>query len=293
MSSFGKFHPIVLFVYYAEVLLFSMFFIHPLVLIPSLLGAVIFYGLLVRRDVLFRDMGYYFLLFLLFTFTNPLFSHNGETILFYLNDQAITFEAIVYGAMVATMIVSVIFWCKCCQLVMTTDKFLYLFGKAIPKLSLLLSMTLRYIPLYKQQVKKVREAQKCMGLYQKQSLWEKLLGGLRIFDSVFGWAVENAVDTADSMAARGYGRKNRTNFILFRFRSRDVILLLVLWSALILFVIGYQKGWLSFHYYPVITKMSLEGKNIGQAVLIMLFMLIPTGIESEGKIVWNYLRSKI
>lgn len=77
-----------------------------------------------------------------------------------MNDNPVTLEAILYGAGVSVMLIGIMFWCKCYNQVMTSDKFVYLFGKAIPKLSLVLSMALRFIPVFKSQMKKISQVQK-------------------------------------------------------------------------------------------------------------------------------------
>ncbi|MCQ5187628.1 energy-coupling factor transporter transmembrane protein EcfT, partial [Streptococcus parasanguinis] len=46
---------------------------------------------------------------------------------------------------------------------MTTDKFVYLFGRVIPALSLVLSMVFRFVPKFSAQVKVIRNGQKCVG----------------------------------------------------------------------------------------------------------------------------------
>ena len=46
---------------------------------------------------------------------------------------------------------------------MTSDKFVYLFGRIIPALSLVLSMTLRFIPKFQAQIHTVSNAQRCVG----------------------------------------------------------------------------------------------------------------------------------
>ncbi|MEI3176077.1 MAG: hypothetical protein V8S96_06110 [Lachnospiraceae bacterium] len=69
---------------------------------------------------------------------------------------------------------------------------------------------------------------------------DKVRGGVRVFDSLVSWSMENSIDTADAMKARGYGLPGRTNFSLFRFRQRDVILLCIMggFSAVILACFG-------------------------------------------------------
>ena len=43
--------------------------------------------------------------FLLMAFANPLLVHNGETVLFFMNDNPVTLEAMIYGGMSSLMIV--------------------------------------------------------------------------------------------------------------------------------------------------------------------------------------------
>lgn len=89
-----------------------------------------------KRSEIPGNIGFYVPLFLMVAVTNPLFSHNGVTPLFFLNGNPVTLEAFIYGIAIAVMVIAIIMWCKCCSEVMTSDKLLYLFGRVIPKLSL-------------------------------------------------------------------------------------------------------------------------------------------------------------
>ena len=146
---------------------------------------------------------FFFCLFFMLAVMNPIFIHSGETILFFMNDNPVTLEALIYGTVSAGMLVGVLLWCKCYTTILTTDKFLYLFGKIIPKMGLILSMVFRFIPLFKLQIHKINQAQKTMGLYATDSIPDKIGGGMRVFDSLLAWSMENSIDTADSMKARG------------------------------------------------------------------------------------------
>lgn len=95
---------------------------------------------------------------------DPAFNHEGATILPYLpSGNPLTLESIVYGLSAAAMMASVILWFSCYNAVMTSDKFVYLFGWVIPALSLVLSMALRFAPKFKAQLHTVSEAQRCVG----------------------------------------------------------------------------------------------------------------------------------
>ena len=79
--------------------------------------------------------------FLISALVNPLFNHEGVTLLFYFRTgNPLTLESIVYGLASGVMLVSVLNWFSCYQVIMTSDKFIYLFGKLIPAMSLILSI---------------------------------------------------------------------------------------------------------------------------------------------------------
>lgn len=94
---------------------------------------------------------------------NPLSNHRGVTVLFYLNDNAITLEAILYGLASAAMLVSVVMWFSCFNKIMTSDKIIYLFGRMIPVIALLLSMCFRFIPLLKARFREIHDGRNVWG----------------------------------------------------------------------------------------------------------------------------------
>ncbi len=293
MRAFSLYHPSVLFAYFIGVALLTLLTRQPFLLAFSLLGAILFAAMLESKKAVLVSMGFYGPMFLLIAAVNPLFSHNGVTPLFFLNDNPVTLEAILYGAAIAGMIISILYWCRCYNSVMSSDKFIYLFGKTIPKLSLILAMALRFVPLFLIQIKKIHRTQKTMGLYATTSVVDRLRGRLRVFSAIITWSVENAVDTAASMRARGYGLPGRTNFSLFRFRLRDFVMLgllglLFAWTAR-----EFMKGTLAFAFYPRISEIKLSGYALAGYGGVLALMLIPFLIEVKENMRWNYFRSKI
>lgn len=76
--------------------------------------------------------------------------------------------------------VTVIIWFSCYNVVMTSDKFIYIFGKILPALSLIFSMVLRFVPRYLAQIKVISNAQKCIGRDVSQEISSRVRGmGLR------------------------------------------------------------------------------------------------------------------
>ncbi|MEG3068939.1 MAG: energy-coupling factor transporter transmembrane component T [Syntrophaceticus schinkii] len=293
MSRFESFHPLVIFLYYVIVLFVTMFTNHPIVLLCALTGGIAFSGTLSTGRQLLSDIGFYLLLFILLSLANPLFTHNGETVLFFMNDNPVTKEAFVYGEFIAIMIIAVIFWSKCLNQVMTTDKVLFLFGRVVPKLSLILAMALRFIPLFKRQAIIINNSQKTMGLYAADNIPDKVKGTVRVFDSLIGWSIENSLETADSMKARGYGLPERSAFSIFSMHRSDLMMFGLMASFLLLFFTGKHAGLLIFQYYPTLGQIYYSGWSVGLYALTALFMFFPSIIEIMEKIKWKYLESKI
>lgn len=190
MKAFGNVHPFVLLVYFLSVLTVTMFAANPVLSLTALLGGILFCAMLVRRSRVPGDIGFYVPLFLLVAVTNPLFSHNGVTPLFFLNGNPVTLEALLYGFALAVAVVGVLLWCKGYSEVMTGDKFLYLFGSVIPRLALVLSMALRFVPQFRRQMRRVRCAQKTMGLYAARGYTDKVRSAGRVFLAMIAWSLE-------------------------------------------------------------------------------------------------------
>ena len=51
---------------------------------------------------------------------------------------------------------------------------------------------------------------------------------MNILSILVTWILEDSIDTADSMNARGYGLNGRTSFSIYRLDKRDKIILLII-----------------------------------------------------------------
>lgn len=165
-DAFSGCHPFLNFFYFAVVFLFTMFNQHPVFLLISYIAAVMYAFLLngwkktLKQNFLITLPG-----LLIVALLNPLFNHYGVTMLYYVEASGnwITLEALVYGLVLGAVMFIVIQWFSCYNCVMTTDKFVYLFGRIIPALSLVLSMALRFVPRFTTQLRVIRNGQKAMG----------------------------------------------------------------------------------------------------------------------------------
>ena len=290
MRNFKDHNPIAVAVYFFTTAGIAMFCMDPLLLLLSLVGALLCHGLITgwRQG---RVHLFMLLFFAGMTLLNPLVSHRGATVLFVMNHNPVTLEALIYGAAAAGMIISVMYWFRAFTHVMTSDKLLYLFGALSPKLSLILAMTLRYVPLFGQQIRKVQQSQQALGLYKDDNLIDRFRGGLRVFSVMVTWALENGIVTADSMTARGYGIGRRTHFSLFRWKTGDVLLLvlsLLLGAGTLLGLSGHEVTFYPLYRVPPMTLRALAGY-----CAYALLTLLPTIIQGKEALQWHCLKSSI
>jgi len=265
----------------------AMFSMDPLLLGLALLGSITTFLLVGGKD----GHGWAALLFFGMALLNPLTYHNGATVLFVMNNNPITLEATLYGLAAAGMIVAVMYFFRSFSLIMTSDKLMYLLGGLSPRLALLLSMTLRYVPLFSQQAKKVQQTQRALGLYKDDNIVDGFRGGLRVFSVMVTWTLENGIITADSMTARGYGTGRRSRFSIFRWTRDDVLLLLatLLLTALTIWGVADRN----VAYYPSFTATSVTARALAGFIAYGLLTWLPAIITGKEALKWHCLRSKI
>lgn len=293
-DTFSQYHPCINFGFFVSVIGISMFIMHPIFLGISLLGAITYSIYLNGKRALRFNIFMVVPALLLMAIINPTFNHRGETILLYVNDNPLTLESIIYGVVTAAMLVAMILWFSCYNSVMTSDKFIYIFGRVIPSLSLLFSMVLRFVPRFKAQIKIISHAQKCIGRDISQgSIWKRVKNGLLIVSIMITWVLENSIDTADSMKARGYGLRRRTAFSIFRLTKRDQIVGVLMSVMVIGILIGFGTNMIYSMYIP---RILINETNLGSVLVYCSYFFLcfmPVILNIWEDIKWSYLRSRM
>lgn len=246
---FMQCHPMIPMTYFLSIVLVTVFVSHPVVLIMSFCGALLYDILLQGTKRVFRHQILYGIPMLLaVALINPAFSHYGVTTLFYMKTGPVTLEAVVYGIVLAGILMITLLWFANFNQVMTTDKIIYLFGKILPAFSLILSMVCRLVPRFTNQLHRIRQGQRSLGRADSKPLRR----GVAQMSILVTWALENSIDTADSMNARGYGLRGRTAFSQYRFDRRDAILAGGMALLLTISILGFLTGNANANYNPII-----------------------------------------
>ena len=295
MNEFKTYHPIVNFAYFMLVIIFSMFLMHPVCLGVSFVSAFVYSVILKGKKAIKTNLLYMLPLIIFTAAVNSLFNHAGMTILAYLpSGNPLTMESIVYGLSASVMIVSVIAWFSCYNEIMTSDKFIYLFGRVIPSLSLILSMTLRFVPRFSAHLRKVTAAQKCIGRdISEGNIIKRAKNALAILSIMVTWSLESAIETADSMKSRGYGLGKRTAFSNYTFDKRDSRVLCIILALGIYITVGAVLGQLEFWYFPALGASGVSLYSISIFCAYFMLCICPVVIEWWEVRRWAAMKSKI
>lgn len=291
-DTFSRCNPIVNLIFYLGAIIFGMIFMHPLCLMAAAVTSITYYIYLKRIGGLKVLLGLA-PVFIIISAINPLFNTRGETLLFSIGTRPYTLEALIYGVAVATMFICVILWFFTYNIVITSDKLTYLLGNIIPSLSLVFTMVFRLLPSYKRKLVAISNARKCIGKYgENGGTKDRIKNGTTVVSTLTSWALENSIVTADSMKSRGYGSSKRSNFVIYRFTSRDIWILVLMIICIVTISFCGIKGGMSYTFIPDIDFATNKFTVVG-VLFYFIFLSLPIIIDVTEDVVWHFLKSRI
>lgn len=289
---FEQLNPWVMFTYYVVTIACSMVFLHPIFLLVELLLVVCVdivahtgkQMLMVLEGSLFMTA---FIMIL-----NPLVNNRGTHVIWTFGGTIITAESIFYGFMMALSLIIVLLTFLSYNKVLTSQKFMYLFSRISPKLTLLTMITLRFVPLFILRLKNISQAQKIRGIaVTKGSSRQRGLGVVKMMQVLLIQSFTDALQTADSMSGRGYGSGKRSSYQRYRFTTRDFVSLA--WYLPLAGICFYaaSRGIGRMTVYPSLGTMALTPTGWLVLLGVVLLFSFPLILEAWEWLWWNLLRS--
>ncbi len=287
-SVFYRKHPLINFIYFAVIIGVTMFSNHPVFLVLSFVGAWVYSVILKGKKALKFNFLVLVPVILITVILNALNVHNGVTVLFYLNGNRVTFEAVVFGLVQGIMLTTVIIWFSSFNVIVTEDKFIYLFGRVSPVIAMTLSMVLRFVPLLENRFDEISAAQRCMGRGGKGT---GFISRTRLFAKklsiLIAWSLEASIESSDSMEARGYGLKGRTSFHLYCFSKGEILLLAGMLALGMVCIASCIMDYTNIYYYPAIVFGGVSPMLLVSAGAFCILMCYAPFVDIRGMKRWK------
>ena len=289
-DAFGRCHPVVNILFYIGAIVLSAVVQHPVFLAAALVCGGAYYLLLAGKKAA-GQMALLLPFGLLIALVNPVFNTRGQTVLFMLFGRPYTAQALLYGAIVAGILLAMLIWFGSYNRIMTGDKFTSLFANLAPSISLLLVTIFRLVPNLLRKISQIAGARRSIGKGAGEGAGtrEKLKDGTTVLSAVTTWALEGSLVTGDSMRSRGYGCGKRSSFQIYRMTLRDWVLLALELLLLGAVITGGALGQFTAEFLPVYKAAPLSW---GLAAYCA-FLLIPIALHLWDAITWRLAVRKV
>lgn len=103
------------------------------------------------------------------------------------------------------------------------------------------------------------------------------------------YSLEEAIQTADSMNAREYGKYKRSSYEHFRFKQTDGLALTYLVLLLTAGLIGRFQGYGNLVIFPVMGELTPDLMDWLFASFLFLFLSFPLQVKGGSYLKWRIL----
>ncbi len=296
MKSFKDLHTTIILSYFVIVIAITMMSQNPIWVLSSFSFSSLYY---IQNHSLKAYLKYllYFIPMLFFIiFMNSFFNGLGLTVLFYLGKgNPITLESVLFGLFNGLLLCSIYLWFSSYQKVISTDAWITVLGRRMPTVGLAIAMIMKYIPDTLKQGEQISYQQKALLANEKMTVKQKSSFGARLLTILLSWSMENSLDTADSMAAKGYPSIQRKAYQQHRRTRRDHLILIGLLIIFFLHMIFLIQGNSKFTYYPFLIWQGKEQGNLLNYLSIASLICVyafPLTLDCLQSIQWFFLRKK-
>lgn len=287
MNRFSKLHPVLHLVFYALSIIFVLTVSNPFFSFACLVGSLLYTSKVIKNSAL-KNLKTALIIIAFVSVFNMLFAHYGATVLFSLGKFNFTLQALLYGINQGIVFACVLLWFTALSYNLDGDRILYLFSFA-PKLSLMFSIILGFIPRFNRKLGEIRDAHKALrGGEAPQTMKEKFKSALDNLSALISYSLESSIITADSMSARGY-KAGVISVKRYKLCNQDVFLLLFILISFIYVFYSKVAGNITFIFEPFTKIKSFS--PMAFAVFITVEAM-PFIVEVWEEMLWKLSNAK-
>ena len=287
MNRFSKLHPVLHLFFYVLSLIFVLIVSNPFFSAVSLICAFLYNALICKKRII-GNLKFVFFILIFVSLFNMLFAHYGEDVLFEIKHTQFTLEALFYGFNQGMIFAAVMLWFSALSYNSDGDRVIYLFSFA-PKLSLMFSMILGFIPRFNKKLSEIRDAQAGLrGGEKPKGIKAKYKTAIDNLSALISYSLESSIITADSMNARGY-KQGKISPKRYRFCFQDIALLIIILIAFAFLFYSKYSGKITFVFDPEIYS---ESFSVWALLALFAAEIIPFIVEVWEVLLWKLSNAK-
>ena len=282
---FDSYHPFINLLFFATVIGLTVWWTHPGFIAISYVCAFAYsVKLNGRRAIVFNLALIVFAILWGLWFATH--THFGITTLSTtIIGNRVTLESLAFGMAQGFMLASVIMWFSCVFAIFTADKVVYLLGRVSPRLSLMLAIVLRAVPVVKDRARRIAVAQRGIGAGAGQgNPFRRIVHAVHHVSALITWSLDRFMEMGESMKSRGSRLRGRTAFSLYRFDNRDRSLTLFLVALITLCFVGAAFGQTFMLYSPELVMPRITAASIVFYLAFFMLCITPLALQIIGEI---------
>ena len=274
---FDTLHAAVPALLFAGTALLTMLAVQPVYVALSLAGALAFSLRARGARATAHGLVWQLPLLALICLLNPLFSASGSTLVCKLGSRSVYLESLAYGAAMGALLVAVVLWFEGAACVLTQDRLLALSPRRARSLPLVVSLAAQLVPQMLDRARTVRATlAACTAAGRRGGLRDELV---RTSTVLLTWSLEDSVERADSLRARGWeSGRPRTSYRPERLRRRDAAALAGVAALLALCAVCAWRTCAGWSFYPAMSELGPWWGYLPWAALVAL----PTVLAAAG-----------
>lgn len=277
---------------------FGLFFIQVLfykqpIYVANLFLFSIVLAVLIEPEQFKKNIGFYLLMGAAVVLINPLINRMGTSVLLEFRGHKITLESLCYGLFSGSALITVLLLFVSLNKILPPERLAVYFFRSAPKMSLILTMALRFIPLLQKQILEVKQTLICRGLFVgEKNLIERFKENILLLKIVLFCGLEDSIYLAASMECRGYGRGKRSVYNTYKYGIADLYLFIISLIQLFLLVLAIKNGFTNYQYYPKMGSLFFTKVQLYHYVILAISFLVLIMGEVRCK-VWTYINCKM
>lgn len=287
MTAITKYHPVTLVGYSILLVTMLMSNSHPIILTVYYIFLLCWLMLSKGMHHAFKEWLFGSSIILFFMILLPMNIHDGESLLFFMNDQAITKEAFFYAYMVGLKIACIAVAIQVIRELLPATKLFYVFYRLSPLVALGLMKALRLSYDIKKQIQEAWAVQRTLQHGVVKSRFDRIKYRLQAVVYIIGDSFEQLFALRSIAATKNYGVGKRNSFAYYQLQKKDGLLFVIAVGSVC--IPQFYSEYFAFHFFPSSKLISYHWSYL----ISFLLVIFPIIIELKERIVWHYLQSKI